>query len=348
MKQSISKLALGYVCLAALTLASCVKDEPNKPEPPKPTPKPTPETPVDPGKEDPKPGNKLEVTFRPHKIVLGLYEGHLHGAKNFHYVAGPNEVKYARMDQTLTYVWDEATKGYKLSDDSRKRFLVQKSMVYKDGGKEAPPAPVYGLWIDYFDKDGNKINEKIGAEGAYDQFQHFFLAENVQPTFNGEVEADDNDAQKLMSYIYRDTNPWDKTIKDKAKVIEEESPLGLKGFFTFYKVRKSFDMKIQLWQVPQGVKTEGGVAPYHTPSAAIKNKGVQVLELSVPIMIYRERDDMVFPDTETDRFEDFDEGDQAIITIFAKAFDITNEQVIYDLYWMNSGKGEGEGNGRWF
>lgn len=342
MKQSISKLALGYVCLAALTLASCVKDEPNKPEPPKPTPKPTPETPVDPGKEDPKPDNKLEVTFRPHKIELGLYEGHLHGAKNFHYVAGPDQVKYAKMEQTLTYIWDETTKGYKLEKGSR--FLVQQGVAYANDA----PAPVYGLWINYFDKDGKNINEEIGAEGAYDQFQHFFLAENVQPAFKGKAEADDNDAQKLISYIYRDTNPWNKSIKDGGKVIEETSPLGLKGFFTFHKNRKSFEMKMQLWQAPKGVKKGGGIAPYHTPSDAIKSKGVQALEVMIPITIYRSREEMVLVDNPNQRFDEFDDEDKEIIEIFAKAFGITVEDVIKDIYWILEGKGESEANGRWF
>lgn len=350
MKQSISKLALGYVCLAALTLASCVKDEPNKPEPPKPTPKPTPETPVDPGKEDPKPGNKLEVTFRPHKIKLDFYEGHLHNTKDFHYVAGPKEAKHARLEQSLTYVWDEASKSYKVEGGGRKGFLVQQSVVYKNGKQDSPPSPVYGLWIDYFDKDGNKINDKIGAEGAYDQFQHFFLAENVKPAFKGKAEADDSDYSKLIKYIYRDTTPWDKTIKDGAEVIEETSPLGLKGFFSFHKDRKKFDMKVQLWQMPKGVKTEGGgVSPFHAPSAAIKSKGAQVFELTIPITIYCKKSDVdeLIPEEATTPFSSFSKEVQEIIEIIAEAFGISKEDVISDFYWISEGQRD-ENGGRWF
>lgn len=347
MKQNISKWLLSSLLLTTLALGSCVKDEPVKPTLPKPDPKPTPEQPVDPKKDEPE-VSKPKVTFRPHRIKLNLYEGHLHNVKDFHYVAGPSKVKYAKLEQSLSYTWDPTSSSYTLDKESRQRLIVQQGKSYKADGQESAPAPVYGLWIEYFNEQGQMINAEIGDKGAYDLYQHFFIAEAAKPAFMGDAEADDNDPSKLMGYIYRDTDPWDKSIKEGGRVIEETSPLGLKGFFTFYKTRKTFDMKIQLWQVPEGAKTKEGIAPYHTPSAAFKNKGVQVLELTVPVLIYRSRDDMAFPSTDSDSFDDFDKDEQDIIDLFAKAFDITREQVIYDLYWMIEGKGEGESDGRWF
>lgn len=344
MKKVIFRSVALLGCAAVLGLTSCLKDEPKPTVDPKEQQQETQEDHVKPDQED---EHEHEDEFKPYRIELELYEGHLHGAKDFHYLAGPEQVKYARLDQTINFIWDEATEQYQMSADGIQRFAVQTGIKYPG---TVAHNPVYGLWINYYDDKGTKLNGEIGSGEEMSEYQHFFAINNVKPTKTGTAEADDSDITKVLNYTYRDTNPWEGTIKTGAQVLEETNPIGLKGFFTFLKERKTFDLTIALWHAHGGAKLSGGVSPFHAPSAKFRQHGHASLQIKVPVIIYRTRDEMPFPDAVDSPMSDFDEEEQAYVRLFMDAFNITAEEAIADIFYMTNGKweGEGEGKGRWF
>ena len=99
------------------------------------------------------------------------------------------------------------------------------------------------------------MNSQFIENGQDNIHQHFFTPENVKPTFDGQPEADDNEPQKLVDYLYVDTTPWDKTKHSKeAEITGDSNPIGLKGVIRFLKDRKEFDLKIRLYH---GYKSKG-------------------------------------------------------------------------------------------
>lgn len=330
-------------CAAVLGFTSCRPK--NEPKPVTPKKEQIEDQKKDDSKKD---SDKPEVkeykeTFKPHRIELELFEGHLHGTKDFHYLAGPEQVKHARLDQTINFIWDEASKTYKMSEEGRKRFAVQTGILYP---KAEAHNPVYGLWINYYDDKGTKLNGEIGSGDKMSEYQHFFAISNVQPTATGKAEGDDNEITKMLNYTYRDTNPWEGTIKTGAKVIEDTNPIGLKGFFTFFKKRKMFDLTISLRHAYDGAKLSGGISSFYAPKQAFH----KALQVTVPVIIYRTRDEQPMPDAPDTALADLDEEEQGYVRLFMDAFNTTAEEVIADCYYLINGKWEqeGPGSGRWF
>ena len=56
------------------------------------------------------------------------------------------------------------------------------------------------------------MNNQFVENGQENIHQHFFTPENIKPTFDGQIEADDNDPQKLIDYLYVDTTPGIRPI----------------------------------------------------------------------------------------------------------------------------------------
>ena len=78
------------------------------------------------------------------------------------------------------------------------------------------------------------ITTKIIENGEDQHYQHFFLADNIRPSYGGKKENGDTNSPDFFSYFYCDTTPWDKTNKfDGAKFTGEKNPVGLKGYFIF-------------------------------------------------------------------------------------------------------------------
>ena len=55
------------------------------------------------------------------------------------------------------------------------------------------PAPVYLMFIYYYNAKGELMNNQFVENGQENIHQHFFTPENIKPTFDGQIEADDND-----------------------------------------------------------------------------------------------------------------------------------------------------------
>ena len=140
------------------------------------------------------------------------------------------------------------------------------------------------------------MNNQFKENGQDKIHQHFFTPENVKPTFDGQPEADDNDPQKLVDYLYEDTTPWDKTRHDKeAEITGGSNPVGLKGVIRFLKDRKEFDLKIRLYH---GYKSKtnpetGTFDPFYKPSGILIQRGTWDINLNIPVVVFWSREETV-------------------------------------------------------
>lgn len=309
MKRNIFLRTALLACTALLALSSCDKDKP---------------APIV------EPAPSITSDFKPHSITLELYEGHLHG-RSFHYVEGAEQVKYARLEQMMKLVWDEASSTYKVATDSPlQRFAVKQGFVYSD----SPIAtPVYGLLIKYYDANGELINAEIGADGAFQEHQHFFSVSNIKPMENAKPTDPASDPASFIKYYYRDTNPWDQAAHKGATVLEDTNPLGLKGYFTFHNVRKTFDLDVQLWYAPKGAKLAGGIAPFDAPTEALMKGGVRALAFKIPAISYRSHTDEPEIETLDITFDELEDEDKEYIRAYMLAFGITAQEAITDVFY---------------
>ena len=193
--------------------------------------------------------NKLHE--EPSKVSLRLVECHLHADWNEIQKAGglhqnpESPAQYMKRVQDITYEL-EAGRGWTLAKGSQSKFYVQKNGEYRNG-KRFTPAPVYLLFIYYYNVKGELMNGQFVENGQDNIHQHFFTPENVRPTFDGRSEADDNDPVKLIDYLYVDTTPWDKSRhENEAEITGDDNPIGLKGVLRFLKERKEFDLRVRL------------------------------------------------------------------------------------------------------
>ncbi len=158
----------------------------------------------------------------------------------------------------------DAGSGWTLAEGSQGKFYVQKNGEYKNGNNFTP-APVYLMFIYYYNSKGELMNGQFVENGQENIHQHFFTPENVRPTFDGKPEADDNDPEALVDYLYVDTTPWDKTKHDnEAEITGSTNPVGLKGVIRFLKDRKEFDLKLRLYQIGEDSLDEDSNRTLHS------------------------------------------------------------------------------------
>lgn len=346
---------LAFVFVGSLALASCVKDEPkNKPQP---NPEPQPVAPVTPAPVQPAQPVEVETpvvdmevqptgqmpginTTEVRKIVLSMYEGHIHEPSSFHYVSGPEgfknkSLKYEQ-DMTLEYragVWT-VTSGEKF-------FVFNKGNAY---GSVKIPAPVYGLWVNYYDASGDLINSQFAAKGKY---QAFFRPKSLKSFVDG--SASEHKPSDVVGYMYKDTNPWSTSSRDGAHVVGETDPVGLKGFFYFNKENVRFALNLELWETPEGKLTEGKSAPFYEPSAHIKKTGKPVLSVSIPCYVWLDRETLDEVDEDT-TLESFTKpGDKQVLLNLAKLLGLENiDTILEDINLRIDGQRSGDEGGRWF
>lgn len=167
--------------------------------------------------------NKLHED--PAKMTVRLVECHLHADWNeIQKAGGPHQnpespARYMKRVQEITYELKTGS-GWTLAEGSQGKFYVQKNGEYKNGNNFTP-APVYLMFIYYYNSKGELMNGQFVENGQENIHQHFFTPENVRPTFDGKPEADDNDPEALVDYLYVDTTPWDKTKHDNEAEITE-------------------------------------------------------------------------------------------------------------------------------
>lgn len=277
----------------------------------------------------------------PAKAELILAEGHLHGKYKFHQNPDREGVKYYKMVQKITYTLTD--KGWKPTENSPKRFAVLGAMQDVTNGYA-----VYGLWINYYDAHGKLINGEFVENGQDQIHQHFFIPRNIEPTFDGIAEADDDKPGEMFDYIYCDTNPWNKTMHSKeGKLTGDKNPIGFKGYFKFNKTRKKFNLSIELMHAAKSKFENGKTSPYYQPS----RKQIQVnhwdLKIKVPVVVYRNQSEYIESDSDVP-LDKLPKNDLKVVKATAKAYGITEQQALDDLNALFYGDVDPESGTLWF
>lgn len=315
----------------------------------------TPKQPVDP-KQPEGPavgkGNQTKAT----KIVIDLFEGHLHSETSFHYVPGPSGFKtpHFKMEKQITLVYKD--EQWKVAEgDMTWLLLRQINQAALSDGPGNWPAPVYGMWIKYYDASGKEITGEFSDKDTY---QHFFSVTDVEPILGGQFSAEDKKTENLINYIYRDTTPWDKSSKQGGKFNDDKGAVGLKGFFSFKKSKLKFNLKIDLWDT-KGHKVDsetGKASPFYMPSEEIKKNGKHLISVSVPVYMPT---DTKFYEHVANQADDIDDLDQVVLSdqgeefqknakYFMDLFKVTWEELRKDLYILIWGDRGDEKSGVWF
>ncbi|WP_329904200.1 hypothetical protein [Porphyromonas pogonae] len=278
----------------------------------------------------------------PVKAVILLVDGHLHGTYSFHQNPDVEGVKYLKRKQQITF--NLTKEGWKIADDSPKKFLV------RSVGKNAIGGQVYGLWIYYYNVKGELMNSQFVENGQDKIHQHFFIPRNVEPTFDGVKEVTDNDAKSLYKYMYCDTTPWDKTMHSgEGKLSGDKNPIGFKGYFTFLKTRKQFNMNIELMHAAKSKFDEHGkTSPFYEPSKAQRQRDLWDLKISIPVIVYANQLESINDAEPTTPEKDIPADEMKLLQSIAHAYGITWKDALNDIYAIITGDVDPESGQLWF
>lgn len=251
-------------------------------------------------KDPVEPINQVEEKLHedPAKMVIELVECHMHGDWNsiqnngggLHQNAESPAKRMKRVQQ-VTYEMVKG-KGWQIAPGSQSKFYVIRNGEYQTG-KKFTPAPVYLLFIKYYNSKGEFINGEFATEGQEKIHQHFFTTENARPARSGVAEADDNITRNLIDYVYADTTPWDKTNhEENADITGDDNPIGFKGVIRFLRAHKQFDLRIKLYH---GYKSKlnpatGKPCPFDNPAATLIQNGAWDINVTIPVVVFMDRD----------------------------------------------------------
>lgn len=279
-------------------------------------------------------------TTKVQRIVLGLYDGHLHGM-NYHYIAGPQglDAKNLSYEQEMTI--ERRGTQWEITSGDIKRFLMAQANVYEDN---PIGAPVYGLWVDFYDAAGNHLN---GDFAANEEYQIFFIPEHIRQ-FSSDTPSTLSPSE-VYQYYYRDSTPWNYNSQNGGRFTGDVNPVGVKGFFVFPKGDLKFMLRLELWHTPKGkrAKSKDKFAPAHTVSQHIRETGTLKLSVSVPAYVWLDNNTRgnISADTSLDEFTPIQ---QAIINATCKLLGIDWAKMQEEQDRLFEGERGDESSGRWF
>lgn len=293
------------------------------------------------------------------KIELVLAAGHFHGGVKFHQDSDREGQRYMNAVQRITLV--QVDKAWKPTAESAKAFYV------KTGTEQVQSA--YGLWIHYYDKNGNEITGDFVADGADTQHQHFFTAEDVKgmQVRNGALTDDEKKTERLFKYVYMDTNPWDGTLDGGAKLIGSkytpaggdtsskaenfvsQNPVGFKGFFEFRTDRVAFDLRIRLMHAVPNKLTKGAPSPYHAPTKAQEAAAHWDVDYRIPVKAYYSllEEQEIEVEAET-TYDELTPSDKRKVDAIAEAYGIDKNEALAALVMLVEGEATHDPGGLWF
>lgn len=285
--------------------------------------------------------------INPAKAVIEIYNGHLHGPKAFHQNPTPKELKYIGRNYKLTYTLEN---GKWVADPQN-----GKSVNLMGSSQEFY---VSAFVIHYYDKAGNEITSQIVNNGEDSHYQHFFMVDNIRPSYGGKKETTDVNSTDFFKYVYCDTDPWNKTNKsDGAKFFGKNNPIGLKGYFEFLRTHKQFNLEIRLMRARNSKLTNGKASSFCAPTARQLKEEAWLPTIVVPMNIYmdsdeRELDSKVY-DTDYDKLsndaKDYSESNLVSIRSLMDAFGITDiKTAVLDFWWNFHGDSKHSDAGFWF
>ena len=285
--------------------------------------------------------------INPAKAVIEIYNGHLHGPHAFHQNPTPKELKYIGRNYKLTYTLEN---GKWVADPQN-----GKSVNLMGSSQEFY---VSAFVIHYYDKAGNEITSQIVNNGEDSHYQHFFMVDNIRPSYGGKKETTDVNSTDFFKYVYCDTDPWNKTNKsDGAKFFGKNNPIGLKGYFEFLRTHKQFNLEIRLMRARNSKLTNGEASSFCAPTARQLKEEAWLPTIVVPMNIYmdsdeRELDEKVY-DTDYDKLsdnaKDYSESNLVSIRSLMDAFGITDiKTAVLDFWWNFHGDSKHSDAGFWF
>ena len=285
--------------------------------------------------------------INPAKAVIEIYNGHLHGPHAFHQNPTPKELKYIGRNYKLTYTLENG-KWVADPQNGKSVNLMGSSQGYY----------VSAFVIHYYDKAGNEITSQIVNNGEDSHYQHFFMVDDIRPSYGGKKEATDVNSNEFFNYVYCDTDPWNKTNKfDGAKFLGKNNPIGLKGYFEFLRTHKQFNLEIRLMRARNSKLTNGEASPFYAPTARQLKEEAWLPTIVVPMNIYmdsdeRELDAKVY-DTDYDKLsdnaKDYSESNLMSIRSLMDAFGITDiKTAVLDFWWNFHGDSKHSDAGFWF
>ena len=285
--------------------------------------------------------------INPAKAVIEIYNGHLHGPHAFHQNPTPKELKYIGRNYKLTYTLENG-KWVADPQNGKSVNLMGSSQDHY----------VSAFVIHYYDKAGNEITSQIVNNGEDSHYQHFFMVDDIRPSYGGKKEATDVNSTEFFDYVYCDTDPWNKTNKfDGAKFTGQSNPIGHKGYFKFLRTHKQFNLEIRLMRARNSKLTNGEASPFCTPTARQLKEEAWLPTIVVPMNIYmdsdeRELDEKVY-DTDYDKLsndaKDYSESNLMSIRSLMDAFGITDiKTAVLDFWWNFHGDSKHSDAGFWF
>ena len=292
--------------------------------------------------------NELDPSLiNPAKAVIEIYNGHLHGPHAFHQNPTPKELKYIGCNYKLTYTLQNG-KWVADPQNGKSVNLMGSSQDHY----------VSAFVIHYYDKAGNEITSQIVNNGEDSHYQHFFMVDNIRPSYGGKKEATDVNSKEFFDYVYCDTDPWNKTNKyDGAKFTGQSNPIGHKGYFKFLRTHKQFNLEIRLMRARNSKLTNGEASPFCAPTARQLKEEAWLPTIVVPMNIYmdsdeRELDEKVY-DTDYDKLsndaKDYSESNLMSIRSLMDAFGITDiKTAVLDFWWNFHGDSKHSDAGFWF
>ena len=285
--------------------------------------------------------------INPAKAVIEIYNGHLHGPHAFHQNPTPKELKYIGRNYKLTYTLENG-KWVADPQNGKSVNLMGSSQDHY----------VSAFVIHYYDKAGNEITSQIFNNGEDSHYQHFFMVDNIRPSYGGKKEATDVNSTEFFDYVYCDTDPWNKTNKfDGAKFTGQSNPIGYKGYFKFLRTHKQFNLEIRLMRARNSKLTNGEASPFYAPTERQLKEEAWLPTIVVPMNIYmdsdeRELDEKVY-DTDYDKLsdnaKDYSESNLVSIRSLMDAFGITDiKTAVLDFWWNFHGDSKHSDAGFWF
>lgn len=285
--------------------------------------------------------------INPAKAVIEIYNGHLHGPHAFHQNPTPKELKYIGRNYKLTYTLENG-KWVADPQNGKSVNLMGSSQDHY----------VSAFVIHYYDKAGNEITSQIVNNGEDSHYQHFFMVDDIRPSYGGKKEATDVNSTEFFDYVYCDTDPWNKTNKfDGAKFTGQSNPIGHKGYFKFLRTHKQFNLGIRLMRARNSKLTNGKASSFCAPTARQLKEEAWLPTIVVPMNIYmdsdeRELDSKVY-DTDYDKLsndaKDYSESNLVSIRSLMDAFGITDiKTAVLDFWWNFHGDSKHSDAGFWF
>lgn len=285
--------------------------------------------------------------INPAKAVIEIYNGHLHGPHAFHQNPTPKELKYIGRNYKLTYTLEN---GKWVADPQN-----GKSVNLMGSSQEFY---VSAFVIHYYDKAGNEITSQIVNNGEDSHYQHFFMVDDIRPSYGGKKEATDVNSTEFFDYVYCDTDPWNKTNKfDGAKFTGQSNPIGHKGYFKFLRTHKQFNLEIRLMRARNSKLTNGKASSFCAPTARQLKEEAWLPTIVVPMNIYMDSDErdlgsvLDVDDTNmlSNNANDYSESQLASIRSLMEAFDITDiKTAVLDFWWNLHGDSKHSDAGFWF